>query len=309
MSLFSRTFRRKNPRRWGLLLVSLVLLGILLLGLLLSYRQAAAAELLPVSIQSQKQADYSADYGYALQPALNLEIVQEVLRDKESTNVPERVEIIQEGLLTLVPSATPAPTSTPTQVGPTTTLPPGTTATPAQPTSILPSNTALPATATVPPIPTRTPTLAASSTPSNTAVNTPSPTSLAPTSTSTATLTPTLAPANTNTALVCLPPNSKTGFVSRSEPADGAAGVPVNTVVKVIFNQPIDQGSLAQMLKSKPNTPFTTSYNAFTRTLSINFTGGMEPDTKYTITLLRNLNNICGDRQETDVKFSFTTAH
>ena len=97
------------------------------------------------------------------------------------------------------------------------------------------------------------------------------------------------------------------GFVASTFPADDATNVPVNTVVKIVFNQPVDPVSLATMVKVDPKSSYSTSYNPLTKTLSITFIGGMEPDEKYTIIIKKNLNNLCGDRQATDVKITFKT--
>lgn len=316
MTVFSRALQQKTVRRWGMLLIVVILLGILLLSILLSYRQAAAAEMLPVSIQSMRRADYSADPLGSPLSGINMGIVQDIIQEQEPSNVPGRLETVQAGLQTPIASATPVPTSTPTQPGPTNTLEPGTTATSAPPTSALPSITAS-LTSTVAAVSTQTPTSGAGASltpsatspgsPTNTATPTNSPPTQTPTATPTATSTFTPIPSATNTAVVCIPPDRDMGFVAYTIPADGATNVPVNTVVKVVFNQPVDPATLATNIKVDPRSSYSTSYNPQTKTLSITFIGGMEPDEKYTINIKKNLKNLCGDRQKTDVKIIFKT--
>ena len=114
MTDFSATQDRRNLRRWGSLLFVLILLGFCSLFVLLTYRPAAASEVLPISIQSLRMADYSAGTPLSTPlPPINLEIIPDTLNDREPTNVPARFATVQVILLTPVPTVTPSPTPTP----------------------------------------------------------------------------------------------------------------------------------------------------------------------------------------------------
>lgn len=177
MTNISAARDRRNLRRWGSLLFIIVMLGFFMLCALLTYRPAAASEALDISIQSNRMADYSV--GELLStplPAINLGIISDVIKDRESTDFPARLETIQVILKTPVSTVTPSPTSSPTLFG-----------APTQDfTPTLPANTPLPTATLGGPAQTNT------RTPINTSINTPanSPTSIIVTGTIVDTSTP-----------------------------------------------------------------------------------------------------------------------
>jgi hypothetical protein len=103
-------------RRWGSVLTALILMGICLLSLLLNYQFAAASQVLDVSIQANRLADYSVDQVSSPIPILKMEIIEEVIKDQEPTNVLERLETVQGNLKTAVPTVTPTPPRTNTPI-------------------------------------------------------------------------------------------------------------------------------------------------------------------------------------------------
>lgn len=207
----------ESVKRWGSILTVLILTGICVLSLILNYQSATASEMLPVSIQAKKVADYSADEFSVANPVVNMEIIEAALKDQDPTNVAERLENVRMNLQTGVPTVTPTAVNTITPIpdGGQPTAPQGTqtktrpaTSTPRPPvgTNTRPSNTATPPpgeTATA----TKTGTLDPTLVPSNTPVKTATATGLAettPTNLSTATSKPTHTstkpPVATNTA-------------------------------------------------------------------------------------------------------------
>ncbi|NUM45928.1 MAG: hypothetical protein HUU38_14580, partial [Anaerolineales bacterium] len=135
-------------------------------------------ELISVSLQTDRLADYSIDPLTTPLPVISLALIEDFLRDQnpQATGVIERVATAQAGLLTPIPTVTPRPGEGEP--------PPVATPTP---------------TATVPPAPENTPELTPTATPTPGPSSTPSPTpTLTPTSTlpfaATVTLTPTSAP-------------------------------------------------------------------------------------------------------------------
>ena len=293
----------------------LILLGILLLDFLLGYRPAAAAEVLPVSIQSNRLADYSADQISSLLPVVGMGIIEDVIKDQEPTDVPARVETVRVVLQTPVPTVTPSPTPTPTTPGPTDTTAPGApTSTPAPPAST-PSFTSPPlppatgtssptlmetATATLDPTkvpPTRRPTKP----PTNTPSATPTP-SIIPTRTSTPT------PTFTSTALLCSPPDPEKGYVAYTIPIDKSKNIPVNITVRIKFNQPMYTTDLFRNIRiTGTSADRELTYDPETNTLEINFLEPLRKGIKVKITIRRNIKNICQQRQGFDVKVEFET--
>ena len=292
-------------------MVLLILLGILLLDFLLGYRPAAAAEVLPVSIQSNRLADYSADQISSLLPVVGMGIIEDVIKDQEPTDVPARVETVRVVLQTPVPTVTPSPTPTPTTPGPTDTAAPGApTSTPAPPAST-PSFTS-------PPLPpatgTSSPTLMETATatlgpteasPTRRPTNTPSAT---PTPAITPTRTSTPTPTFNSTALLCSPPDPEKGYVAYTIPIDKSKDIPVNITVKIKFNQPMYTTNLFRNIRiTGTNVDSELTYDPETYTLEINFLEPLREGIKVKITIKRNIKNICLQRQGFDVKMEFET--
>jgi hypothetical protein len=100
--------------RWGSILTVIILTGICVLSLLLNYQSATASEMLPVSIQANEMADYSADGVSAPNPGLNIEIIEAAIKDQEPTNIAERLENVRANLQTAVPTVTPTRVGTST---------------------------------------------------------------------------------------------------------------------------------------------------------------------------------------------------
>lgn len=299
--MFTKLRAQKDVPRWGVLLVAVILFGLLLLSILLSYRSVAAAEVVPVSIQSGYLADYSVDpLAMATPlPAVEMSIVVDVLQDMEPTDIPARVETVEVKMKTPVPTVTPKPSEIPASPVPTNTLAPGQ----PSPTPLPPTNTP-----TATPIPTDTPEpTKALPTKKPTKTEPPTATSL-PTSTPTATIfIPSPTPTYTPTQSLCFAPHPVTGFIESSIPADGAVNVPLDAVVKIKFNQPMDVVTLESLVKVSPKSNYTFSYDPKTNTLEIDFIGLMEPDETYTIAIKANVRNACGQRQVVEVLITFTT--
>lgn len=144
MSMLPEHGMKEAITRWGSILTVIILSGICLLSLVLNYQFASASsQVLDVSIQANRLADYSADPVSSPIPVLKMQIIEDVIEDQEPTNVLERLEAVQENLQTLVPTVTPTPPSTNTpvpgvneppptvQAGPTKPPPPASTPTPA----------------------------------------------------------------------------------------------------------------------------------------------------------------------------------
>jgi hypothetical protein len=227
---------KESLMTWGSIVTVLILTGICVLSLLLNYQSATASEMLPVSIQAKKMADYSADQHSQSNPVVNLEIIEAAIKDQEPTNVDARLENVLTNLQTGVPTVTPTSVSTSTPLpgggepgssGATQTNPLLPTSTPRPPNSATPGENTQPSgytatvskTGTIPPtdIPTDTPEKTATATevgqatatttnkPTDTATNPPTATTTAtkipPTATKTATKAPTKKPPTaTNTA-------------------------------------------------------------------------------------------------------------
>jgi hypothetical protein len=102
-----------STRKWAWRIVWLILGGVILLGLLLTYQAASAAEFVPLSINSLRNADYSVDGRGLLIPAISMELVEDLIRDQEPTDVAARLAAVQSQLENTIPTATPRPTDTP----------------------------------------------------------------------------------------------------------------------------------------------------------------------------------------------------
>jgi hypothetical protein len=117
MSMLPEHQMKEAIRRWGSITTVIILSGICLLSLLLNYQFASASsQVLDVSIQANRLADYGADSVSSPIPVLKMQIIEDVMEDQEPTNVVERLEVVQENLQTVVPTVTPTPTSTKTPV-------------------------------------------------------------------------------------------------------------------------------------------------------------------------------------------------
>lgn len=136
--------------RWGSILTVIILTGICVLSLLLNYQSATASEMLPVSIQANEMADYSADRVSAPNPVVNIEIIEAAIKDQEPTNIAERLENVRANLQTAVPTVTPTRVSTGTTIpggdesDSPQTNPPQASETPGSPKTSTPSKTPLP---------------------------------------------------------------------------------------------------------------------------------------------------------------------
>jgi hypothetical protein len=232
--------------QWGSILTVLILTGICVLSLLLNYQSATASEMLPVSIQANEMADYSADEVSVQNPVVNMEIIEAAIKDQDPTNVVERIENVLTNLQTAVPTVTPTPIFTDTPVPQNDqpeppqepqANPPQPTATPRPPHTATPSKTALPTgnTATA----TGTGTTAPTTVPTNTAEKTATATNN-PQATPTATIKPsqtaTELPTATNTATKIPPTATDTATRVPPTATDTATRVPptaTDTATKV----------------------------------------------------------------------------
>jgi hypothetical protein len=334
---------KESLMRWGGILTVVILTGICALSLLLDYQSATASEMLPISIQANKMADYSVDEVSALNPAVNIEIIEAAIKDEGPTNVAARVENVRANLQTLVPTVTPTAVSTDTPMPSneqpdfsqaTATNPPPATATPRPSKTSTPNKTTPPtenaatatktgtagpsasptkknektATHTLPATPTATvkPTQTATQSPptaTDTATQSP------PTATNTATKTATPVPptATMTPTSACTRPNLITGFVDYTYPLDGAVDVPRDVVVVIQFNQPMYEGDLFRNIRvSGTNVHYVMHYDAGTYQVKIYFTEWLKPGAKVLVEVKRNAKNMCMWRQITEVEFKFT---
>lgn len=318
--MISNPESRTIIRRWGLVLIMLMLLGFLLISCLLSYRwvfASSAPEAIPVSIRSGLAANYGAEVFLLPMPPLQLDIIQDVLQDQQIGDGIDSVPVaaIFEDLLTPVPSVTPVPTSTMEEgIGQ---------LTPTLDGSILPSPTnTISASATIFLDATPTPTLNSLITSTPTSLIQPSPTStilfaatststslFAPTPTGTELFVPTKTPTSTQTQFVCQPPDGVWGFVSSIEPKEGTKNVPVNSVIVIVFNQSMNVSSLmnSEVKLTGGKVQYTMNYQANTNRLTIIPTAPLKYDQNYQVIIRKNVLNECGIKQGMEVKTNFTT--
>lgn len=253
MSVSPEPGRKEAISRWGSILTVMILSGICLLSLVLNYKFASASqEVLAVSIQANRLADYSVDPVSSPIPVLKMQIIEDVIEDQEPTNVLERLEVVQENLQTVVPTVTPTPpvTNTPVPGGnepvptvrtgptkppsPTSTSPPaGTSVGSAKTATVTPTGTLSGHTATNTPVSTGTATSPTQGTPTATDRPTYTETKV-PTSTPTATKRvgkpPTATSVPTNTATNTLPPlPTATNTPTRTPPPPTATKTPTRT--------------------------------------------------------------------------------
>ncbi|MBW8010777.1 MAG: hypothetical protein FVQ83_05970 [Chloroflexi bacterium] len=316
--MLSSTESRTLIRRWGMVLIMLMLLALLLFSCLLSYRwifASSAPEAIPVSIRSGLAANYGAEVFLLPIPALQLEIIQDVIHDQQTGSeggpIPAAALLVE--LLTPVPSVTPIPTSTVEEgSGQLTPTLDGLALLSPTPTNTISASatTSLNASPTATPQPTSTSVSNNTSTPTSLFESTPTSTALfAPTQTGTALFIPTNTPTLAQTQLVCQPPDEDWGFVSSIEPEDETRNVPVNTVIIIVFNQPMNEASLltAEVELRGERVEYTKEYDARTNTLRIIPSEPLEFDQEYEVKIKRNVLNDCGNRQGIEVKTKFET--
>ncbi|MEK6222033.1 MAG: Ig-like domain-containing protein [Chloroflexota bacterium] len=234
----------------------------------------------------------------------------------------------------LDPTATRTPLGTATQTpqGPTVTSLP--TQTPGGPTATQKINTPTPtfaptSTSTKPPslFPTHTPTatLSSGSGPTNTAVptatltrtltNSPTATltslsSPTPGATPTKTATATIIPSLTNSPTPqCSAPRKEEGYVKSVFPEDGAKDVPVDVIIKIVFNQPVDPTTFKKeiSIRGPGKLVYSIFYDPRTLTLEVEFLEELKLKSEYHLVIKRNIENICGDRQEFEISIEFKT--
>ena len=97
----------------GALIALLLLFGVLCLGLLLFFQENPAyrgPEFIPVGLQSDLEADYSANPGPTRLPGVDLGIIWDTISDNapQATDLDKRREAVLANLLTPVPTVTPA---------------------------------------------------------------------------------------------------------------------------------------------------------------------------------------------------------
>jgi hypothetical protein len=215
----------------------------------------------------------------------------------------------------VVPTNTPVPTSTLASIpnpSQTSTIPPGVvpTHTPA------PTNTPRPG--NVPPVQQTRTAAAQSTTRTNTLVPThtltPVPTNtLVPTPTSTQTPAATSTPRPTFTATltapVCPPPDTQTVYVSDIKPEDGDTNVPLDTTVRIEFNQVFPRSSLESALRitGRGQIQYATVYRVEHNRSVLEIFINLQPNLEYTVGIKGFLQSSCGMRQGRDVEFTFTT--
>lgn len=200
----------KQYALWPLLLVVMMLMCVWVVLLVPQWNAAGKRmQEIPFAMHAAQPADYSAEMRNTLFPAVNISILEDVLRDREpeGQGFDSRITAVVDQLRTSVPTATLlpiAPTRSPVPVSPTTAAAPTRTSMPepspsvaATSTIVLSSQTSIPPTSTyAAPYPTSTSTTTATRTPTATATRTPTTTPSAtatrtPTATTTRTPTPT----------------------------------------------------------------------------------------------------------------------
>ena len=301
----------------GLLLVSVSILCALLIFPPGSFGRAYTT--LPLSIRSNLAADYGADHFTTPLAPMQINLIGDVIGDQANGlgDISGRVDEVSAGLQTPVPTVTPTPlwTATPTQP------PAGTSTTGPSPT---PSHTSaatatLTLTTTSSPQPTATsgPSLTPSKTPSPTASLTPTHTfTPSPTRTPTNTLTPTptatMTPTPTVSVGLCRPPDPFTGYLAFFTPLDGDTNIAVDTQIVLVLNQPMNDQTFqrnisVETLNRGKAVKVDMFYDIAAYSLTIVPQNPLKTNTTYLVTVDKNVENACGQRQGFAFQFSFTT--
>jgi hypothetical protein len=106
----------------------------------------------------------------------------------------------------------------------------------------------------------------------------------------------------------CFPPDPGMGFISSTNPFDGAVDVPLDVTVVIQFNQAMYTGDLFKNIKvSGTKVDYVMGYDPGTHQVEIDFLGLLERGAKITVEIKRSVKNSCQQRQNVSVKFEFIT--
>ena len=90
-------------------------------------------------------------------------------------------------------------------------------------------------------------------------------------------------------------------------PLDGSTNVPLKTYPTIVFNEPVNPGTVAGSVNGVPIVPMQATFDATSQILRIDL-GEMEYQKTYTVVIAGTLEDQSGNQMGSDYSFHFTTA-
>ena len=88
----------------------------------------------------------------------------------------------------------------------------------------------------------------------------------------------------------------------------GGSGVPVNTIIKIIFSEPMDQVSVQNSFRLSPSPDLSMYFTDNNRTFNVRPFLPLNPFTTYTVNISTDANDASGNNVSENYSFNFTTA-